>query len=108
MLFEKKPVSDHIEIAAFPAAKSKGDVVKFGSIIGFSDYDTASGAPGSVDTGKPAAVFQAAAADLTGTAAVGSDVYITSAGVLTMTATSNFLIGTIVRVGTDTFDFMRV
>jgi predicted RecA/RadA family phage recombinase len=108
MLYEKKPISDHIEIAAFPAAKSKGDVVKFGSIIGFSDYDTALGDRGSVDTGKPAAVFQAAIADLTGTAAVGSDVYITAAGVLTMTATSNFLIGTIVAVGNDTFDFVRI
>jgi predicted RecA/RadA family phage recombinase len=108
MLFEKKPVSDHIEIAAFPSAASKGGIVKFGSIIGFSDYDTASGASGSVDTGKPAAVFQAAIADLTGTAAVGSDVYITSAGVLTMTATSNTLIGTIVQVGADTFDFVRI
>jgi predicted RecA/RadA family phage recombinase len=107
-MFEKKPVSDHIEIAAFPAAKSKGDVVKFGSIIGFSDYDTASGKPGSVDIGKPAAVFQAAIADLTGTAAVGSDVYITAAGVLTMTATSNFLIGTIVQIGGGSFDFVRI
>jgi predicted RecA/RadA family phage recombinase len=108
VLFEKKPVSDHIEIAAFPSAASKGDIVRFGSIIGFSDYDTASGSPGSVDTGKMAAVFQAAIADLTGTAAVGSDVYITSAGVLTMTATSNTLIGTIVQVGSDTFDFVRI
>jgi predicted RecA/RadA family phage recombinase len=108
VLYEKKPVSDHIEIAAFPAAKSKGDVVQFGSIIGFSDYDTAAGTRGSVDTGKPAAVFQAAIADLTGTAAVGSDVYITSAGALTMTATSNVLIGTVVAVGSDTFDFVRI
>jgi predicted RecA/RadA family phage recombinase len=107
-LFEKKPVSDHIEIAAFPAAKSKGEIVKFGSLIGFSDYDTALGAPGSVDTGKPAAVFQAAIADLTGTAAVGSDVYITAGEALTMTAASNFLIGTIVQVGSDTFDLVRV
>jgi hypothetical protein len=107
MLYEKKPVSDHVGLA-FPSAASKGGIVKFGSLIGFSDYDTAAGAPGSVDVGKPAAVFQAAIADLAGSAAVGSDVYTTSAGALTMTAASNFLIGTIVRVGTDTFDFVRV
>jgi predicted RecA/RadA family phage recombinase len=95
-------------IATFPAAKSKGELVVFGSIIGFSDYDTASGDPGSVDTGKPAAVFQAAKSDLTGDAAVGSDVYVTSTGALTMTATSNTLIGTIVAVGSDTFDFVRI
>jgi predicted RecA/RadA family phage recombinase len=108
MLYEKKPVSDHIEIAAFPSAATKGQPVKFGSVIGFSDYDTASGDPGSVDTGKPAAVFQAATADLTGTAAVGADVYITSALALTLTDTNNTLIGTIVAVGADTFDFVRV
>jgi predicted RecA/RadA family phage recombinase len=108
VLYEKKPISDHIEIDAFPSAASKGQPVKFGSIIGFSDYDTASGSPGSVDTGKPAAIFQAAIADLTGTAAVGADVYITSALALTMTAASNTLIGTIVAVGSDTFDFVRI
>jgi predicted RecA/RadA family phage recombinase len=118
MLFEKKPLSDHIEIAAFPAAKSKGDLVKFGSIIGFSDYDTAAGAPGSVDIGKPAAVFQAALAGLTGDTppAVGVDVYIKPSGALTtnesdtvsQVTTINFLIGTIVRVGSDTVDFVRI
>jgi predicted RecA/RadA family phage recombinase len=108
MLYEKKPISDHIEIAAFPTAKSKGDFVQFGSIIGFSDYDTAQDAPGSVDTGKPAAVFQGATADLTGTPAVGADVYVTSAGALTLTAAGNTLIGTVVAVGADTFDFVRI
>jgi len=102
-LYEKKPVSDHILIAAFPAAKEKGEICKFGSLVGFSDYKTDSGAPGSVDVGKEIAVFQAAKAELT-TAAIGVDVYVTSAGALTATASGNTLLGTIVAVGADTFD----
>jgi predicted RecA/RadA family phage recombinase len=103
-LLEKHPVSDHIRVSAFPAAAEKGDIVMFGALIGFSDYNTASGEAGSVDVCKEIAVVQAAIADLTGTAAVGSNVYLTSAGVLTMTATSNTLFGTIVNIDTDTFD----
>ena len=103
-LFEKKPVSDHIQIAAFPSAKEKGEVCVFGSLIGFSDLTTEAGKPGTVDIGKYAAVFQAAKADLTGTAAIGTDVYITSAGALSITATDNKLLGTIVAVGGDTID----
>jgi len=102
-LFEKRPVSDHIQIAAFPAKKDKGEVCVFGSLVGLSDYDTASGAAGSVDVGKQIAVFQAAKADLM-TAAIGADVYITSAGALTTTASGSTLLGTIVAVGGDTFD----
>ena len=102
-LFEKKPVSDHIQVAAFPAAKDKGDVCTFGSLVGFSDYKTASGVTGSVDVGKNIAVFQAAKSDLPA-AAIGTDVYITSAGALTVTATDNKLLGTVVAVGADTFD----
>jgi predicted RecA/RadA family phage recombinase len=104
-LFEKYPASDHIKVSAFPAAAQKGGIVMFGSLIGFSDYDTAAGESGSVDTGKKTAVFQAATADLTGTAAVGSDVYLTGAAALTMTAASNTLFGTVVDTGGDTFDF---
>ena len=106
-LFEKKPVSDHIMIAAFPAKKDKGEACVFGKLVGFSDYDTASGAAGSVDVGKQIAVFQAAKADLptspTG-AAIGADVYLTPAGALTTTGTGNTLLGTIVAVGGDAFD----
>jgi hypothetical protein len=103
ILFEEHPVSDHIMIQAFPAAKAKGEICVFGSLKGFSDYATEAGAEGSVDIGKLSAVFQAATADLTGDAAVAADVYMTSAGVLTTTATDNVLFGTIVSVGTDTF-----
>jgi predicted RecA/RadA family phage recombinase len=106
-LFEKYPVSDHITVAAFPVAKEKGEICVFGSLIGFSDYTTAAGEAGSVDTGKLAAVFQAATADLTGAATVGADVYLTPAGVLTATAAGNTLFGTVVRVDVDTFDFAR-
>jgi len=102
-LFEKRPVSDHIQIAAFPAKKDKGELCVFGSLVGFSDYNTESGAPGSVDVGKQIAVFQVAKTDLP-TAAIGADVYIASAGTLTATASGNKLLGTVVAVGGDTFD----
>jgi predicted RecA/RadA family phage recombinase len=107
-IYEKKPVSDHIEVSAFPDSAQKGDLVVIGGIIGLSDYNTAQGARGSVDIGKYAAIFQAATADLTGSATVAALVYVTSAAVLTTTAASNTLIGTIVEVGTDTFDFVRI
>lgn len=110
-LFEKRPVSDHIRVSAFPAAAEKGGIVMFGALIGFSDYDTAAGEPGSVDTGKGIAVFQAAAADVTDAgdlAAVGANIYLTAAGALTTAAAvssvSNTLFGTIVDIGPDTFD----
>jgi predicted RecA/RadA family phage recombinase len=105
-LFEKKSVSDHIELV-FPAAAQKGDIVKFGSIMGLADYNTGAGALGSVDMGKCAAVFQALKADLTGAATVGADVYLTGAGALTATASGNTLLGTVVAVGSETFDFVR-
>jgi len=104
ILFEKKPVSDHIQIAAFPTAKEKGEICLLGSLVGFSDYKTEANKPGSVDIGKQAAVFQAATSDLTGTAAIGADVYITPAGDLSTTAAGNKLLGTIVAVGSDAID----
>jgi len=103
-LFEKKPISDHIQVAAFPAAKEKGEVCVFGSLVGFSDYDTAAGAAGSVTIGKPIAVFQAATAGITGTAAIGADVFVASDNTLTTTAGSNKLLGTVVAVGSTTID----
>ena len=103
-LFEKKPVSDHILIPAFPAAKESGELCVFGSLIGFSDYNTKAGDPGSVDVGKMIAVLQAAKADLTGTVAIGTDVYITSTETLSTTSTGNKLLGTVVAVGGDTYD----
>lgn len=102
-LFEKKSVSDHIQVNAFPAAKEKGELCAFGSLVGFSDYKTAAGVTGSVDVGKQIAVFQVAKADLA-SAAIGTDVYITSGGELSATATGNKLFGTVVAVGSDTFD----
>jgi predicted RecA/RadA family phage recombinase len=107
-LFEKYPVSDHIAIAAFPAAKEKDDICVFGSLTGISDYTTAAGDMGSVCTGRMTAVFQAASADLTGDAAIGADVYLTPAGALTTAAAGNKLFGTVVRVDADTFDVARV
>jgi len=99
----KKPVSDHIQVAAFPAAKQKGEICVFGSLTGFSDYNTEQGASGSVDVGKNIAVFQVPLSALA-TAAVGADVYVTSTGTLSAAATGNKLLGTTVAVGSDTFD----
>ena len=102
-LIEKKPVSDHIQVEAFPAAKEKGDLCVFGSLVGFADYNTAAGAVGTVDIGKMAAVFQAAKPELPA-AAVGTDVYVTPAGAFATTASGNKLLGTVVAVTTTTFD----
>jgi len=103
-LFEKRPVSDHILISSFPSAKEKGEVCVFGSLVGFSDYKTAKDEQGSVNIGKFASVFQAAKSDLPGGVAVGTDIYITSAGAASATATGNVLLGTVVAVGGDTAD----
>ena len=103
-LFEKKPVSDHILVSAFPSAKAKGELCVFGSLIGFSDYGTASGEPGSVNAGKMIAVVQAAIADIAGTVAIGTDVYITSTETLSATSTGNTLLGTVVAIGGGTYD----
>jgi hypothetical protein len=109
-LFEKKPVSDHIRIEAFPAAAEKGDLITIGLLTGFSDYDTAAGSPGSIDITEMKAVIQAAVADVTGASAstaVGTVIYITSAGALTLTATSNTAFATIVRVDSTSLDFVK-
>ena len=107
-LFEKRPVSNHIQIAAFPAKKEKGEVCVFGRLIGFSDYNTDEGSPGSVNIGKQASVFQAARTALTGTVNIGTDVFVTPAEVLSTTATGNLLLGTVVAIGSDTFDIAVV
>jgi hypothetical protein len=108
MFYEKKPVSDHIEIWSFPAAKNKGDLVVYGALTGFSDYNTASGEAGSIDIGTMKAVFNIAVGDITGSPAAGSILYVTSAGELTMTATSNTLFATIIRVGTTDVDIVLI
>jgi copper(I)-binding protein len=113
MFYEKKPVSDHIMIPAFAAAKNKGDLVVYGALKGFSDYNTGSGEAGSIDIGTPKAVFTIAAGDITtGTAAAaGSILYITSAGVLTMSAGSspaNTAFATIINVGAESVDIVLI
>jgi predicted RecA/RadA family phage recombinase len=108
MFFEKKPVSDHILIPSFPAAKNKGDLVVYGSLKGFSDYNTPSGEQGSIDIGMLRAVFQIAIGDITGDPAAGSILYVTSAGELTMTATSNTAFATILSVGAESVDIVPV
>jgi hypothetical protein len=108
MFYEKKPVSDHILIPSFPADKNKGDLVIYGALTGFSDYNTASGEQGSMDIGTPKAVFQIALADITGDPAAGSILYVTNAGVLTMTAASNSAFATILYVGADAVDIVLI
>jgi hypothetical protein len=101
MFYEKKSVSDHIMIPAFPAAKNKAELVVYGALKGFADWNTGAGEAGAIDIGTPKAVFQIAASDITGTPAAGSILYITSAGALTMTATSNTAFATIIFVDAD-------
>jgi hypothetical protein len=108
MFYEKKPVSDHILIPAFPAEASKGGLVVYGALRGFADCNTGAGEEGSIDIGTPKAVFQIAAADITGSPAAGSILYITSAGALTMTATSNTAFATIIRAGAESVDIVLV
>jgi predicted RecA/RadA family phage recombinase len=103
-LFDKKPVSDHIHVGAFPEAKEKGEMCVFGSLVGFSDYKTEAGAAGSVNIGKTAAVFQMLKTDMPA-AAIGTDVYVASDGSFAPAAVSGSrLFGTVVAVGGDTFD----
>ena len=102
-LFAKKTTSDTILVGAFPAAKEAGEICVFGSLVGFATLKTDAGQQGTVNVGKQIAVFQAS--NYFGTApAIGTDVYITTAGELTATATDNTLLGTIVVVGADTVD----
>jgi predicted RecA/RadA family phage recombinase len=108
MLFEKRPLSDHIRVAAFPVAKKKGEIVVLGNLLGFSDYDTEAGAPGSINIGKMASVFQADKADLP-SVAIGNDVYVTTDEELaSSTAAGSKYLGTVVAVGSDSFDIAVV
>jgi copper(I)-binding protein len=111
MFYEKKPVSDHIMIPAFAAAKNKGDLVVYGALKGFSDYNTGSGESGSIDIGTLKAVFSVAVSDITGSPAAGSILYITSAGVLTMSAGSspaNTAFATIINAGAESVDIVLI
>jgi predicted RecA/RadA family phage recombinase len=106
-VFEVKPVSDHIEITSFPAAVEKGDLIVIGHMQGFADYNTASGARGSIDIGKMAAVFKVNTTDVTGAAANNAIVYITGDGALTMTDTGNTVFGTIVDMPSGTLHIVK-
>ncbi|MDR2602669.1 MAG: DUF2190 family protein [Spirochaetaceae bacterium] len=108
-IYERLAPSNHIQITAFPASAAKGDFIKIGSLTGIVDFNVEAGESGSVNAGKPASVFQGLKADLTGAAAVGSDVYLIAAtGKFTLTATSNTLVGTITGVYDDVFTFVKV
>jgi predicted RecA/RadA family phage recombinase len=106
-VFEVKPVSDHIEIASFPAAAEKGDLIVIGHMRGFADYNTAAGERGSIDIGTMAAVFKVKTTDVAGDAALNGVVYITGAGALTMTASTNAVFGTIVDAPDGTLHIVK-
>jgi predicted RecA/RadA family phage recombinase len=87
----------HIEeflTTALAAAVKKGDIVMVGGKPGIYDDDYPIGT--TVVTVSRGGQFRAAITDVTGASApvaVGTAVYITSAGALTLTATSNTLVG---------------
>jgi hypothetical protein len=93
-------ISDHVRFAPFThAALGKGDpvVLASGALVGFADHAFEADEAVVLDIGVARSVFRVDAADVTGTPApaVGSAVYITGAGALTMTASGNTLIGVI-------------
>jgi hypothetical protein len=95
-VYEHITTSDHIRFAPFThAAFNKGDLVSIGGIAGTADINSAANETVEIDCGVPRAVFRAAGADIAGAAAVGANVYITSAGALTMTESGNTLFGVI-------------
>ena len=108
MFYEKRPVSDHIGIPAFTATKNKGDLVIYGALKGFSDYNTAIGEPGSIDIGTEKAVFNIAVSDITGSPEASLILYITDAGALTMTSTSNTAFATIINVNSESVDIVLI
>jgi hypothetical protein len=109
-VFEKKPVSDHIELQQLSATVdyAKGDFVLVGTsgLCGIADYDTPMGTPGSLDIGKSVAVFQIALSDVaTGVPAIGAAVY-HHLGTYTIGTFINgdALVGYIIAIGADTLD----
>ena len=100
-MFERITVSDHIRVSPYThGAVTKGQpiVLASGALVGFADYAFPANEAVVLDIGVSRAVFSAATADVTGDAAVGSALYITSAGVLTMTADGNTLLGVITDI----------
>jgi hypothetical protein len=97
--YEHITTSDHIRFEPFThAAFNKGDLVSIGGITGTVDINSAANDAVEIDCGVPRAVFRAAAADIAGAADVGANVYITSAGALTMTDSGNTLYGVITDI----------
>ena len=97
--YEHITTSDHIRFEPFThAAFTKGDLVTIGAISGTADINSAANEAVEIDIGVPSAVFRVAAASVAGAPAVGEILYITSAGALTMTATSNTVYGVITDI----------
>jgi hypothetical protein len=97
--YEHITTSDHIRFEPFThAAFTKGDLVSIGGITGIADINFAANDAVEIDCGVPRAVYRVVTSDITGTPAVGANVYITAAGALTMTATDNTLYGVITDI----------
>ena len=91
--------SDHVRVAPYThAALTKGQAVILatGAMVGFADQNYAANEAIGIDIGVKRAVFRAATTEVAGAANIGSPIYITAAGALTMTATSNYLVGVVV------------
>lgn len=84
----------------FPVASTvvSGDLVQVGQIVGVAEQDAITGEDGNTyATLKLTGAFKF---DTEDTISVGAKVYVSSAGVVTSTATSNKLIGHAIKAGT--------
>lgn len=85
---------------SFPVASTvnSGDLVQVGQIVGIAEHDAKLKEDGNYyATLKLTGAFKLTTSD---TISVGAKVYVTSAGVVTSTATSNKLIGHAIKAGT--------
>ncbi len=85
---------------SFPVASTvnSGDLVQVGQIVGIAEHDAKLKEDGNYyATLKLTGAFKLATED---TISVGAKVYVSSAGVVTTTSTSNKLIGHAIKAGT--------
>lgn len=85
---------------SFPVADTvvSGDLVQVGQIVGIAEHDAKDKEDGNTyATLKLTGAFKLETAD---TVSVGAKVYVSSAGAVTTTATSNKLIGHAIKAGT--------
>lgn len=85
---------------SFPVADTveSGDLVQVGQIVGIAEHDAKEKEDGNTyATLKLTGAFKLTTAD---TVSVGAKVYVSSAGAVTTTSTSNKLIGHAIKAGT--------